>query len=215
MAVHGRDIRDVNGVIISHDHRDHVHCAGIYQRKFGLPIYITRRTQAATWCDLGELTDVRHFESGGALDFGGVMVYTIPTSHDAADGVGFVVECEGKRLAILTDLGHPFDGLRDVLESVDGAYLESNYDPHLLDVGAYPAHLKARVRGDSGHLSNEDAAELVRACGRSRPRWVAVAHLSEENNRPDLAIGAVRGAVGRSFPVHYASRYDTSPLLKV
>jgi len=217
MAVHDRDIRDVDALIISHDHADHVRCAGGYQRKFGLPIYLTRRTHrtVAKWCDLGKLTDVRHFQSGDALTFGDVTVHTSPTAHDAADGVAFVVEAEGKRLGILTDLGHPYPGLQQLLESLDAAYLESNYDPEMLAAGPYPPALKARIRGLNGHLSNDDCANLLGACGRNRPHWVAVAHLSEHNNRPELAIRAQHAVVGRDYPVYHASRYDCSDLLEL
>jgi phosphoribosyl 1,2-cyclic phosphodiesterase len=215
MAVHGRDIRDVDALLISHDHRDHVGCAGIFQRKFGLPIYITRSTYGATsrWCDLGRLSEVRYFRSGETLTFGQVRVRTIRTVHDAADGVGFVVESDGKRLGILTDLGHVFDGLRTVVEGLDGVYLESNYDPEMLETGSYPAMLKARISGPNGHLSNDVAAGLLKACGRQRPRWVAVAHLSQDNNHPELAIAAQRDAVGRDYPVYLASRFETSEVL--
>ena len=215
MAVHGRDIRDVDALIISHDHYDHIRSAGIYQRKFGLPIYVTRRTLAAAWCDLGRLSDVHHFRSGDALTFDGVVVHTVRTPHDAADGVVFVVEHEGKRLGILTDLGHPFFGFQGLLESLDAAYLECNYDPKLLETGSYPSDLKARIRGDGGHLSNDESADLLRTCRRRRPKWIAVAHLSEENNRPELAVEAQHTAVGRDYPVHHASRYACSALLTV
>ena len=217
MAVHGRDIRDVDALLISHDHRDHVGCAGIYQRKFGLPIYINHGTldAALRWCELGLLSDVRHFRSGECLEFGGVTVHTVPTAHDAADGVGFVVESAGKRLGILTDLGHPFDGLQSVIESLDAVYLESNFDPGMLAVSRYPEAVKARIRGPRGHLSNADAATLIQRCGRRRPKWMAVAHLSEENNSPALALDVQHEAVGRAYPVHHASRYETSDLLTV
>ena len=215
MARYGRDIRDLDAVIISHDHRDHVRCAGVYQRKFGLPIYITRPSleAAAAWCDLGQLTDVRHFRSGDLLTFGDTTVRTIRTAHDAVDGVAFVVEGDGRRLGILSDLGHPFEGLLDILESVDGAYLECNYDPDMLEAGEYPPRVRARIKGPGGHLSNDESAELLRACNRERPQWLAVAHLSAENNRPDLAIEAQHRAVGRSYPVYLAPRDGCSELL--
>jgi len=215
MAVHGRDIRDVDAVMISHDHNDHIRNAGIFQRKFGLPLYMTPHTQEATWCNLGHLSDVRHFDSGDTLTFGSVLVHTAPTAHDAADGVVFVVEHEGKRLGIFTDLGHAYDGLVPLVESVDAAYLECNYDCDMLESGDYPPHLKARISGDGGHLSNDDAHEVLRACGSRRPKWIAVAHLSQDNNHPELAIDAVRSAVGADFPVHHASRYETSAVLSV
>ena len=215
MAVHGRDIRDVDALIISHDHADHIRSAGIYQRKFQLPIHMTDRTRAATWCGLGELSDVRYFRSGESLTFGDVVVHTVPTAHDAADGVAFVVECEGSRLGILTDLGHPFAGLQELLESLDAAYLESNYDPAMLESGSYPPDLKARIKGPGGHLSNDEAAGLIGASGGKRPEWIAVAHLSEENNHPELAIAAQRFFVGDSYPIHHAPRHDSSELLEL
>ena len=217
MAVHGRDMRDIDALLISHDHADHVGCAGIYQRKFGLPIYITQRTLAAAKVryNLGRLSDVRHFRAGESLSFRNVVVHPVRTAHDAAEGVGFVVEAESKRLGLLTDLGHPFDGLQSLLESVDAAYLESNYDPAMLAAGDYPPRLKARIQGPGGHLSNDESAELIHACGRNRPNWIAVAHVSEANNRPELAIGAQREAVGHDYPVHHASRHETSAILSV
>lgn len=217
MSVHRRDINDVDALIISHDHNDHIRCAGVYQRKFGLPIYITRKTHDAAerWCKMGVLSDVRYFQAGDVLEIDGVRVHTIPTAHDAVDGVGFVVECEQKRLGILTDLGHPFEGLQGVLESVDAAYLESNYDPEMLRRGGYPPALQARISGDGGHLSNGDAADLLRGCGRKRPRWVALAHLSEHNNCPELAIETQHNAVGNDYPVHIAHRDKVSSVLTV
>ena len=215
MAVHGRNIRDVDALLISHEHPDHIRCAGIYQRKYGLPIHLTRRTLAATRCDLGKLSDVRYFHSGESVTFNDVVVHTIPTAHDAADGIAFAVECQGKRLGILSDLGHSFPGLDRLLASLDAAFIESNYDPQMLDAGSYPESLKARIRGPRGHLSNDDSAALLRACGRDRPNWIAVAHLSEANNRPELAIQAQRRVVGRDYPVHHASRHTSSELLEV
>lgn len=215
MAEHDRNIRDVDALIISHDHIDHTRCAGIYQRKFGLPLYMTKATHRAIWCDLGKLNDVRYFNSGDPLRFGRVSVHTIRTAHDAADGVAFVVECDGKRLGILTDLGNPFAGLQSLLEELDAAYLETNYDPEMLETGPYPYHLKERIRGGSGHLSNDESASLLQACGRKRPRWIAAAHLSQENNTAELAIDAQHRAVGRDYPVYLASRYECSPVFEV
>ncbi len=214
LAEHGRDIRDVDALIISHEHTDHVACAGIYQRKFGLPVYMTPTTERSVWCDLGRITDVRHFDAGQSLAFGSVAVHTVPTPHDARDGVAFVVECNGRRLGIFTDLGHPFPDLRTLLESVDAAYLECNYDPEMLETGSYPADLKRRISGAGGHLSNDDSAELLAACGRRVPEWIAVAHLSENNNRPELAIETQLRAVGRSYPVRHASRYGVSDVFE-
>lgn len=215
LAAHGRDIRAVDALILSHDHSDHVRCAGIYQRKFGLPVYMSRTTHRAIWCDLGKLYDVRYFQSGNSIDFGPVTVHTFTTPHDAADGVAFVVQHDNRRLGILTDLGHPFDRLARTLADLDAAYLESNYDPAMLAAGPYPPHLKARIRGAGGHLSNHEAAALVHRCGTRRPKWIALAHLSEENNEPELALKTHRALLGERYRLHVAGRYGVSDLLKV
>ena len=212
MRVRERDINDVDALLISHDHNDHIRCAGVYQRKFKFPIHMTAATHRGTRCHLGPLTNVQYFTAGKSLKFDGVTVHTIPTPHDATDGVGFVVEHDGKRLGILTDLGHPFPQLRSVLKTLDAAYIESNYDPHMLDAGPYPAEIKARVRGQAGHLSNAEAAELIHA-NTSRLKWAAIAHLSEQNTHPELAFDTHRDVVGREFPLYLASRYDVSEVL--
>lgn len=215
MAERGRDIRNVDALIISHEHNDHVRCAGIYHRKFGMPIYMTPLTRRAVHTDLGRLSDLRPFYSGDTLIFGDVLVHTLATGHDAVDGVAFIVEHDGRRLGILTDLGHPFPTLREAIESVDAAYLECNYDPQMLEQGGYPPHLKQRIRGKGGHLSNAEAAGLLKTCGRKRPDWLAVAHLSQDNNRPKLAIDALHGAVGTQYPVHHAPRHACSAAWEV
>ncbi len=214
MAHHGRGIHDVDAVILSHGHSDHTRCAGVYQRKFGLPLFMTPATHRVIGWFAGQLSDVNHFRPGQALEFGPVTVHTIPTPHDAADSVAFVVEWRGKRLAILTDLGHPFGALPGILAHVDAAYLESNHDVEMLEAGPYPPELKARVRGAGGHLSNDESAELIRRC-RKRPNWVALAHLSEQNNHPELALETHRTRVGRDFPYYLAGRGGVSPVWRV
>ncbi|HID74575.1 MAG TPA: MBL fold metallo-hydrolase [Planctomycetaceae bacterium] len=204
----GRDIRQVSALLISHEHDDHIRCAGIYQRKFGIPVYATRRTLAETRCPLGSLTDVTHFRPGDCLDFGPLQVITVPTPHDAAEGVAFVIREGRRRLGVFTDLGHPFPALLEWLRKVDAAYLESNYDPHLLRQGPYPEWLKQRIQGPRGHLSNGEAAALVARIASKRLRWVVLAHLSEENNSPDLALSTHRAAYGAAVPLYVASRYE-------
>lgn len=216
LAERGRDIRDVAGVLISHDHADHVSCAGIYQRKFRLPLHITANTfaAAATKYNLGVLHDVRHFAAGDALQFNGVTVETVPTTHDAREGVAFVVDDGERRLGILTDLGHAFDGLHDVLASLDACFIESNFDADMLQKGPYPYHLKQRIRGPHGHLSNLEAAQLLRP-HTDRLQWACLGHLSEENNDPQLALSTHRGILGSAFPLHIASRYHVSEVFEL
>ncbi len=214
MRLRCRDMREVDALLISHDHADHVRSAGVFHRLFNIPVYMTRRTLAAVPRDLGRFTALHHFDAGQTLSFGPVRVHTLPTPHDAADGVGFVVEHDGRRLGILTDLGHPFAALRETLVSLQAVYLESNYDPFMLENGPYPLHLQERIRGAAGHISNEESARLIRESG-ARLEWVALAHLSEENNEPGLALQTCRRIVGPRLPLHVATRYDVGPLLEL
>jgi len=213
----GRDLQGCTALFISHDHSDHVRSAGPLHRRFGMPLYITEPTLQAAHRSvrLGNLSDVRHFRAGATVELGSVRIHTVPTPHDAADGVAFVVEHGGRRLGILTDLGHPFPGLSELLAGLDGAYLESNYDPDLLETGAYPPFLKARIRGGRGHLSNQQSAFLAHAGAAGRLRWLAIAHLSQDNNRPAMAIEAHRLQLGREFPIHHASRHGPGPIIEL
>jgi phosphoribosyl 1,2-cyclic phosphodiesterase len=218
LAAHGRDIRKVDAVIISHDHGDHIRHAGVFHRKFGLPVYVTPATFAAasSRCALGKFTDLRHFRSSDQLRLGDAVVHAVPTPHDGADGAVFVVEAGAKRLGIMTDLGHVFQGLLHLVSSLDAVFLESNYDPDMLAAGPYPAYLKQRIRGPKGHLSNAEAAELLRrAAEAKRLRWACLSHLSEKNNHPDVALKTHRAAQDGCVQLFTADRYRVSDVFTV
>jgi phosphoribosyl 1,2-cyclic phosphodiesterase len=216
LAQHSRDVAAVDAVLISHDHVDHSRSMGILNRKFRLPIYATAETyRAANRYRLGEIDDLRHFRSGETLRFGNVVVETIPTPHDAEDGVVFVVDDGERRLGILTDLGHVFNGLGDVIASLDAVLLESNFDPEMLANGPYPAWLKQRVAGPAGHISNIEAAELLLASASKRMKWACLGHLSHDNNTPKLALVTHRKILGDRLPVCVATRYEASGVMEV
>jgi phosphoribosyl 1,2-cyclic phosphodiesterase len=217
LAAAGVDIRHVDAMFISHDHADHVSCAGIYQRKFGVPMHITGPTLEAARRrrKLGKLGEVIHFRAGDVLHVGDARIETIPTTHDGADGVGFVITDGRRRLGVLTDLGTVFDELPDVIASLDAVIVESNYDPHMLESGPYPWFLKQRISGSGGHLANNEAAALVADSAGERLQWVCLAHLSEDNNRPDLARACWGDIVGDDRPVHVAGRYEPTRWFEV
>ncbi len=218
LVAHGRDIRKVDAVIISHDHGDHIRHAGVFQRKYGLPIYVTPATLAAasSRCTLGKLKDVRHFRSSDNLRFGDVMVQAIPTPHDGADGAAFIVSSGSKRLGIMTDLGHVFKDLIHLVSSVDAVFLESNYDPDMLAAGPYPAYLKQRIKGPRGHLSNIEAADILRRASEAkRLKWACLSHLSEQNNHPDVALKTHRRLGAEDIILYTADRYTVSDIFTV
>jgi phosphoribosyl 1,2-cyclic phosphodiesterase len=216
LALHGRDVASVDAVLISHDHVDHCRGMGILHRKFGLPIYVTAETyRAASRYKLGQINDLCHFQSGATLRFGNLVVETIATPHDAEDGVVFVVDDGKHRLGILTDLGHVFAGLESVIQSLDAVLLESNYDPDMLARGSYPQWLKDRITGPAGHISNFEAAELLRAAASRRMKWACLAHLSQDNNTPKLALATHRKILGERLPILVATRHEASDVLEM
>ncbi len=217
LAAAGRDIRDVDALIVSHDHADHCRSVGIYHRKFGLPVHITRPTYkaASRRCSLGHIGEIRRFKAGKTIRFGSVSVETIPTPHDGADGVAFVVDDGRRRLGILTDLGHVFDGLDSVICSLDALYIESNYDPEMLISGSYPDVLIDRIQGPGGHISNSESARLLAATDANRLQWACLAHLSEENNAPAVALQTHQKILGEGRLLHVADRRRATPELEV
>lgn len=216
LAEHGRDIRDVDALLISHDHRDHTMCMGVYQRKYGLPVHITRSTFLATRAktQLGRVDRLEFYDQGNSFQVGAVTVETVPTPHDAVEGVAFIIDDGHRRVGILTDLGHVFEGLYGVIESLDAVLIESNYDPYLLASGQYPEPLKRRIRGPGGHISNREAADLLKASGRHL-QWACLGHLSEHNNTPEVAERTHREVLSDRFPIYVASRYTVSEPMEV
>ncbi len=215
LSAFGRDIRDVDALIISHDHSDHVRHAGVYQRKYGLPIHITRRTLdiSEKKYGLGRLSNVNYFMAGGIINFDNVTVQTIPCPHDGVDGAVFVISSNEKRLGIMTDLGHVFKDLYTFIPSLDGVFIESNYDSEMLANGPYPAFLKQRIRGPKGHLSNREAAELL-LTGR-RLKWACLSHLSNNNNDPETALQTHKEIVGDKLALFTASRHTSTGIFRL
>jgi len=210
---HGRDIHKVDMVIISHDHSDHVRCAGVYHRKFGLPVYMTKAThETVRRQNLGKV-EVTHFVSGQNIQIRDAVIETFRTPHDAADGVVFVVRDGKHSLGVLTDLGHVFAELPDIIADLDAVFIESNYDPDMLANGPYPFYLQQRISGMHGHLSNFEAADLLKTAASPKIRWACLSHLSENNNTPALAMETHRGCLSKSFPLHIASRHDAGEIL--
>ena len=212
LASLGKDIKDVDAVIISHDHSDHVKFAGSYQKKYGLPVYISILTMASCQAVTFISEKTAHFFPGGAFEIKGAVVRTVPTPHDSADGAAFVISNGQKSLGIFTDLGHVFNQLEENLEPLDAIFIESNYDPSMLAKGPYPPFLKKRISGPHGHISNQESAELVKSA--KKLKWACLSHLSETNNTPVLAIQTHR-ELGVKIPLMAASRYKASKLIEV
>jgi phosphoribosyl 1,2-cyclic phosphodiesterase len=219
LAEFGYDIRDCDALILSHEHCDHISGVGVFHRKFGLPVHANLRTWNATRAkpSMGCIGSPNYFHSGKHFQIGSLRIETLRTPHDAIDGVCFVIEDveSGKRFGLLTDLGHVFSGLQKIIGTLDAVLIESNYDEAMLRDGAYPQHLKDRISGKRGHISNQDAAELLDVCDSNQLQWVCLGHLSAHNNSPDVALATHRKRHGHRFPIYCANRDGATQLPRI
>lgn len=203
---------DIDAILITHEHRDHISGAGVLSRKFNIPIYANRLTWDAMAQCIGKIheNNIRIFESNTAFVVGDLNVTACRKAHDAADPVMYSVAHRGRKVSVVTDLGYVSRGLARCVLNSDVLVLESNHDVNMLKKGRYPYHLKRRILSDHGHLSNDAAAEFLvkisrlKACG-----MVFLGHLSENNNTPELALTTVMNKLmenGVKLDIRIASR---------
>ncbi len=192
----GQDIRDIKGILITHEHSDHIAGAGILSRKHDIPVYANELTWEACGAKLGNVQSrfARVIgKTGFYIDDLLIEPYDIP--HDAADPVGYCVSCGARRVAVATDLGYFPKTLEMKLQSCDLVLLESNHDLTMLQTGRYPRALKERIRSRRGHLSNDDAAEAAVRLACAGVSSILLGHLSRENNSEQLAFRTVTDAL--------------------
>ena len=196
MALVGLDPQRLKAIVVSHEHRDHTHGVGVLARMFKIPVYANQGTLNRATFIIGKINPVI-FRTGNDFTIGDLRIHPISVSHDASDTVGFTFEANGTRLGLATDLGKSTTLVREHLSGCQGLILEFNHDMEMLINGPYPWDLKNRVKGRRGHLSNPDAAELLSILDHAGLKHVTLAHLSETNNQPELALEAARQAVSR------------------
>jgi phosphoribosyl 1,2-cyclic phosphodiesterase len=200
----GRRPERLDGIVISHEHSDHV--SGLLQASahWRAPVYVTEATHYEIQIALLDggakrLERVEHIRAGQKFIVGDIEVSPFSIPHDAADPLGFTFRCSGTKVALVTDLGYLPELVKHHLRDSDCLILESNHDLEMLKVGPYPWHVKQRVMSRTGHLSNHVVSEyLCDAEGfDARARYLVLAHLSEQNNNPDVARISAEEALGR------------------
>lgn len=190
----GRSPEQITGILVTHEHGDHL--GGVFRlaRKYGVPVWLTHGTRAA--CRESEAgLDLRVIDSHRAFAVGQFDVQPFPVPHDAREPVQYTFSGGGRRLGVLTDAGEVTSHMCDVLSGCDGLVLEFNHDAGMLARSAYPAALKRRIAGRYGHLENREAVRLLSGIDCSRLQHLVAAHLSESNNSPELVMAAISEAI--------------------
>ncbi len=185
----------LDAILVTHEHSDHIQGVGVLSRRFKLPVYISEATHAAAARYLGKLHRQVPFRCGEGFTINQIAIHPFSTSHDAADPAGFTLETNGYKVGFATDLGIVTHMVRRHLAGCDTLVLEANHDPEMLLEGPYPWPLKQRIKGRSGHLSNNDTRDLIGDLCHARLRHIIFAHLSEQNNYQEKLLDTVRSAV--------------------
>jgi len=184
----------LSGILVTHEHDDHLGGVARLASRFGVPVFMTHGTLRAAG-DLGE-AEIAVIDSHQRFAIGEIEVEPFPVPHDAGEPVQYVLGDGARRLGVLTDIGEPTAHVVEMLRECDALVLECNHDPEMLATGPYSPPLKRRIASRLGHLDNGSSARLLSQLEVRRLRHVVAAHLSETNNRPDLARSALAGALG-------------------
>ena len=192
--------RDIDAILVTHEHGDHAGCVFDFAAAHGVAVYITHGSLAGLEAEGKQIEGVKivPISSRQAFFVDGIQVQPFTVPHDAREPVQYVVSDGAAKLGVLTDIGTPTEHVRQVLSGLDALVLECNYDRDMLWSGAYPKWLKERIGGPLGHLDNRDSARLLAALDRSRLKHVIGAHLSQQNNPPALARAALAEAMNCS-----------------
>lgn len=204
----GVDPSDINAIVITHEHSDHIRGLGVMARKYHIPIYTTK----PTWRKIelsgitGIIDETLFSPIAPGIDFtiNELLIHPFSTSHDAVQPVSYTFTHNEKKISVVTDLGCYDQLVVDKVKDSNILFIEANHDVEMLASGSYPRYLKQRILSDRGHLCNEMSGKLVSEALSSNLKYVVLAHLSRENNHPDLAHAAVCTVLERERGVSFS-----------
>lgn len=217
-----RDFDKIKALLVTHEHSDHISGIGVLMRRYKLPLYVNEKTWMGMKDKIGKIDEEKVIiiknEEAFAID--DIVVNSYSISHDANDPIGYTFEYNNKKIALATDLGYAPDQVIEAIQDTDLLFIESNHDIQMLKAGKYPYFLKRRVLSMEGHLSNEEAGRVAKEVIRfGRAKQILLAHLSKENNFPELAFETVKNVlmdgnidVEKDVSLHMTHRKDASKL---
>ncbi|MGH8693486.1 MAG: MBL fold metallo-hydrolase [Burkholderiales bacterium] len=187
---------DLSAVVVTHEHDDHIGGVARLARRHSIPVWLTRGTLTGFEALFAGIDNLHAIDNYRSFAVGDLQVEPFPVPHDAREPAQYVFGDGSRRLGVLTDTGCSTRHIEAMLSGCDALVLECNHDPAMLRVSSYPQKLRERIAGRYGHLDNEAAAELLARLDTGRLKHLVAAHLSQENNRADLARAALAGAIG-------------------
>ena len=206
LSLLGIDINDIDFVLVSHDHVDHIKYLGSFTEHYHKPVFATKELHVALdnhFCTRGKMYGcIKNVEAGVQAECLGVKFTPFRVPHDAHDTVGYHIDFFGTTFTFITDLGAVTDDVLKYCGMASHLIVESNYDPGMLATGPYTPELKRRIRNGFGHLSNDQTAELLRKVAGDDVQSVFLCHLSENNNTPELALESASAALKDAGATH-------------
>jgi phosphoribosyl 1,2-cyclic phosphodiesterase len=191
LAYQGKNILNINGIFITHEHIDHIQGIKILSKRFNIPIFLTQGTYNNFPECIGQ-SNVNILKPDKEIELNGVRIMPFRKSHDAKEPVSFSFTCSGKTVSFITDLGIADERVKEQISRSDVLFLEANYDTDMLNHGRYPYPVKIRISGDKGHLSNYDSSLLALENASSRLKHIILSHLSQNNNNSIIALNTFK-----------------------
>jgi len=213
------DAREIDAILVTHEHIDHIRGLGILSRRYKIPVYASPKTWQELDC-IGDVAEENRREFTYGQEIGDLKVEFFKISHDAVQPVGMAFYHGGEHVGVATDTGRVTQGMRKYLTGADAIVFEANHDETMLREGPYPYHLKKRIAGDQGHLANSAAGEALQEIISGRTKDVILAHLSDVNNTPDKAHNAVAevfraAGIDQQVKLTVAPRYQAHQIVSI
>ncbi len=201
----------VKAVFITHEHSDHYKGAKVLSKKLGIPVYMSSKTHKNSYLTMRP-SNVLTFEPGDVIQIGDFTIHSFSKLHDAIDPCSFRVEHENNNIGVFTDIGAACDNVKNHICLCNFLFLESNYDIDMLETGKYPLYLKKRVASEYGHLSNDQAFELIQSHAGENLKNILLSHISEDNNRGEIALDTFK-ALQNKYNIQLTSRYAPTEVI--